>query len=110
MPRQPDFFAPPPAVPGLTDVGENQQRSLETLSQLFGKPNRFEDARSTFQEGIDTLSQAAKEDPRLTPLVASAIRMLQGPGNGVELPRRRGDVNRVSSLPLPGGAVKVKGA
>jgi hypothetical protein len=104
-----NFFAPPPAVPGLSDVGAKQQRHLQTLSMLLGRPNRFEDARSTFQEGIESLGEAARQDPRLTPIVASAMRILQGTGQGVPLPRRRADAG-VSDLPLPGGRVKVKGA
>jgi hypothetical protein len=106
-----DFFTPPPAVPGVTDVGDEQRRHLQTLSDAFGLPNRFQNARSSFEQGIELLGKAAKEDPRLTPIVASALRLLHGTGKDVPMPRRSGDTGEtVSSLPLPGGAVKVKGA
>lgn len=104
-----DFFSPPPPVEGLTDVGDKQKKHLEMLSEMFGMPNRFESGSEAFQQGIASLGEAAKRDPRLTPIVASAMRILQGTAHDVPMPRRHGD-SGVSNLPQPGGRIKVKGA
>ena len=104
-----DLFAPPPPVPGVSDVGERQKQQLNTLSSMFGMPNRFKMGQEAFQEGIKSLGEAARRDPRLTPIIASAMRILQGTGQKVAMPRRHGD-SMISDLPMAGGEIKVKGA
>ena len=73
-------------------------------------PNRFEEGRTAFEQGIAALGEAAKRDPRLTPIVASAMRVLHGTDGEIPMPRRPDDVERVTDLPLPGGNVPVSGA